>query len=351
MASFGDRLVRLGGEILENFFVTRASAISSTVLVTGATGFVGGALVRALLCEGFKIRCPTRTPKLGMPEGVDQVTGCDLCNDDNWGQVLIGVDFVVHCAAQVHVMNNHSLDPMEEYSRVNVEGTLRVARLAAKAGVKRFLFLSSIKVLGESTAAGAPFREEDEPAPKEAYGRSKLEAEKALFELSSETGMDVVVVRCPLVYGPGVGGNFRALMRLSDSAMPLPFGNIRNLRSMVFIGNLVDFLSHVLKTPIASNQVFLISDGEDISTPHLIRAIREVLGRPYMLWSFPYSWIRVLARIAGKEAVFSRLFDSLQVDSNKSQRLLKWSPPYPLSEGLAATVRAYKGQKSTAGWV
>lgn len=285
------------------------------------------------------MRAAVRRAGSGEFQGVEVVSGCDLETDDRWPTALESVGCVVHCAARVHVMSESAADPLAAFRQANVEGTLRVARAAVNAGVRRFVFLSTVKVMGESTTGHRPFSEADEPAPEDAYGQSKREAEQALRALAAKTGLEVVVVRCPLVYGPGVAGNFRNLIRLADSSWPLPLGGIRNARSMVFVGNLVDFVIHVSTAEVAAGQTFLVSDGSDLSTSQLVGMIREELDRPVRLFPAPWVLLGTLARLAGKEPVVSRLTGSLQVDITRARQLLGWEPPYTVHQGIGETLR------------
>lgn len=320
--------------------VIGGQAISDKLLLTGANGFIGLHLSRELSRLGLLARAAVRNSQNSLPEHVEVLKGCTLESDENWASALTGVDCVLHCAARVHVMKETEPDPEQAFHRVNIEGTLRLARFAAEAGVRRFVFLSSVKVLGEGTMTKDPYTEETVPAPEEAYGRSKLAAEQGLIALSEESGMEVVIVRCPLVYGPGVGGNFHSLMKLVDSPWPLPFGHIDNARSLVFVGNLVDFLVHVIDAPKASGQTFLVSDGVDLSTTKLIELLRGAYGRPPRLFRFPWRWVMPIARLARREAALERLLGSLQLDIGKARDTLGWQPPFSVEQGIADTVKS-----------
>lgn len=311
------------------------------VLITGASGFVGGALLRRMVADGgYAVVAATRRERdFGPTVRAVRIDG--LSAETNWADALDQVSVVVHCAARVHVMNDQSEDPLAEFRRINVEGTRALAEQAAAAGVQRFVFVSSIKVNGESTRPDRPFTADDVPNPRDAYGVSKLEAEQVLQDIAARTGMAVTIVRPPLVYGPGVGGNFAQLLRLAGRGWPLPLGAIReNRRSMVYLENLVDLLVTCLEHPSARNRVFLVSDGEDVSTAGLLQALGNALGKPAHLLLVPGRWLAFGAAALGKGAVAQRLLGSLQVDIGQTRALLDWRPKYTLTEGLQYTVSA-----------
>lgn len=321
------------------------------ILLTGATGFVGRAMVTRLLADGRGVTAWVRQASAALPTSVTQLVGemSDLLADDAAGTrradlrtALSGADVVIHAAARAHVMQERTAEPLAEYRRVNVDGTLALARATAEAGVRRFVFVSSIKVNGEHTAPGQPFRADDAPAPGDAYGVSKWEAEQGLFQLSRETGMEVVVIRPPLVYGPGAKGNFAAMVRWVARRVPLPLGAVRhNRRSLVGLDNLVDLIVTCLDHPGAANQVFLAADGEDLSTADLLQRVGRAMGRPARLLPAPVWALQAAAALLGKRAVAERLLGSLQVDGSKARELLGWSPPCTVDEGLR---RAVTGQ-------
>lgn len=256
-----------------------------------------------------------------------------------------GLDVVVHLASRVHVMNDTESDPLEAFRRVNVGHTLQLARSAVAAGAKRFIFVSSVKVNGEQTAFGRPYSETDNPLPVDPYGISKMEAEDALRELAAQTGLEVVIVRPVLVYGPGVKANFANMMRWLKKGVPLPFGAISNQRSLVALDNLVSFILTCVSHPAAANQTFLISDGEDVSTTQLLIRLGEALGSPARLIPVP-EWLLVLgATLLGRKALSQRLCGSLQVDITKSRQLLGWASVVTLQEGLNATAQHYLSEQ------
>jgi nucleoside-diphosphate-sugar epimerase len=249
---------------------------------------------------------------------------------------------VVHAAARVHVMNEIASDALAEFRKVNVEGTLRLAKRAAESGVKRFIFISSIKVNGESTLPGKPFKADDTPAPVDPYGISKHEAEQALRQLARETGMEVVIIRPPLVYGPGVKANFLSMLRWLNKGIPLPLGAIRNQRSLVAIGNLVDLIITCIDHPAAANQTFLVSDGQDLSTTQLLRRLGNALGKKARLLPLPEWLLVAAAAVLRKQSVAQRICGSLQVDISKNRELLGWMPPINMDEAMRQTAGDYQ---------
>ncbi|EAR60515.1 UDP-glucose 4-epimerase family protein [Neptuniibacter caesariensis] len=301
------------------------------VLLTGATGFVGKGLLE-YLSQNHSVTVALRTAKTGFQCSTYSIGEMDGYAD--WSHALYGQQVVIHAAARAHIMKDECSDPLEEYRRVNVSGTINLAKQAASAGVKRFIYISSIKVNGESTISSAPFKADDIPAPEDAYGISKFEAENALFKLASQTGMEVVVIRPPLIYGPHVKGNLANIIGLIDRGVPLPLGQTNNLRSFVALDNLVDLVSTCLDHPEAANQVFLVSDGKDLSTTDLIKKLAIAKGRAIRLFSVPESVLVGLLTLLGRKVIAQRLFGSLQVDIAKTRELLDWEPTVSVDEGF-----------------
>lgn len=311
------------------------------VLVTGATGFAGTAFVTVLKRQGHDVVAATRSPVSATLEGVDYRAVGDIGDAPDWQSVLPGIEVVVHTAARVHVMEENSQDALQAFRQMNVSATLELARQAAEAGVRRFVFISSIKVNGEFTLPGRPFRADDKPAPIDPYGISKFEAEQGLLALSRQRAMDVVIIRPVLIYGPGVKANFLSMMNWLFRGIPLPLGAVENRRSLVALDNLNDLVVTCLDHPAAADQVFLVSDGEDVSTPELLRRVARALGRRARLVAIPEGWITRLARLLGREAVAQRLCGSLQVDIAKNAALLGWTPPVSMDEALDRTAADY----------
>lgn len=309
------------------------------VLVTGANGFVAAGLIPRLLRDDVAVRAAVRRVDASVAAGAERVVVGDLGPTTDWSTAVRDVDVVVHVAARVHIMHDTASDPLAEFRRVNVEGTIRLARTAAQAGVRRLVFLSSIKVNGEQTD-DRPFRASDTPAPTDPYGISKLEAERALLSLGQETGMEVVIIRPVLVYGPGVKANFAAMMRWVRRGVPLPLGAISNRRSLVARTNLVDLIAIATRHPAAANQVFLVSDGEDLSVSELLRRMARASGVRSRLIPVPQFLLALGARLVGRSDMAQRLFGSLQVDIQHTRETLGWSPVIGVDEALAETAGA-----------
>mgnify|MGYP001566702180 CR=1 FL=1 len=309
------------------------------VLVTGASGFIGCSLCAFLKEKGYFIRGAVRNNVRDV-SGVDEyIQVGDINKRTDWQQALTGVDTVVHLAARVHVMNDPVADPLKAFCKVNVLGTERLARMAANAGVKRFIFISSVKVNGEG--ALRPYTEKDIPAPQDSYGISKREAEDALACVTAETGLEVVILRLPLVYGPGVKANFKNLIKIAGAGLPLPFKGINNQRSFLYIGNLVDAITTCITHPLAAGETFMVSDGQDISTPELIKMIATAMKKKAVLFSLHSGILKALCKIVGKTEELEKLTGSLLVDSSKIRDLLGWKPPWTLEEGIREMVRGH----------
>ena len=303
------------------------------VLVTGANGFIGRALTETLAGRGLAVRAAVRSPA-ALPGEVRTVG--EIGPYTEWRRVLAHVDAVVHLAARVHVIRETAADPLAAYRAVNVAGTARLAHECAAARVPRLVFVSSIKVNGERTR-GWPFTETDPPAPEDPYGVTKLEAEEELRSIAAGTGLEIVVVRPCLVYGPGVGGNLARLMRAIERGVPLPIASVRNRRSLIGLANLCDLLARCATDPRAAGETLLAADGQDLSTPQLARALAEGIGRPARLLPVPPRLLELAARLAGAKAAYERLCGSLEVDGSKARRLLDWEPPVTPEDGLRET--------------
>jgi nucleoside-diphosphate-sugar epimerase len=314
----------------------QSSMSQQRVLITGASGFVGRALCSEVLASGVAVRGVTRAP-CNLPLGVDNVVVSSIDGSTDWLDVLADCEVVVHLAARVHMIQEATADPLVEFRRVNVQGTLNLAWHAAKKGVRRFVFVSSIGVNGAETF-DEPFSVQDVAAPHSPYAVSKYEAELGLEALAAETCMEVVIIRPPLVYGRNAPANFGSLMRWLRRGVPLPLGAIQNQRSLVALDNLVDLMVTCLTHPAAANQTFLVSDGEDVSTTELLRRMGQAMGKPARLMPVPASWLKLAATMVGKPNVAQRLCGSLQVDIEKTRRLLDWTPPISLDEGLRRAV-------------
>ena len=342
------------------------------LLVTGATGFVGRRLCAESIERGWQVKAALRTPNLSERE-FESVDVGHLDGQTNWAEALRAVDVVIHLAARVHVMHDDAANPLDEFRKVNVAGTEHLARSAAANGIKRLVYVSSIKVNGESTlspssydgtachsakpprdeapVAGYPagerggqniFSESDIPSPQDPYGVSKWEAEQVLHRIAAETGLEIVIVRPPLVYGPKVKGNFVQMLKVLSMGIPLPLASVHNLRSLIYVENMVDALLACAKHPAAAGKTYLVSDGEDVSTPDLLRRLGNATGRPARLFRCPPALLKLAGRLTGKADQVERLLGSLQVDSGRIRRELNWAPPYTLQQGLQATAEWYR---------
>jgi nucleoside-diphosphate-sugar epimerase len=312
-----------------------------TVLITGGSGFIAGAVLTRLLKDGWSTRVSLRESASEFPSHVRIHGGLRLESPAGWDAAVRGCDAVVHTAARVHVMSDTAANPLDEYRRVNVTGSAEIARMAAAAGVRRFVFLSSIKVNGERTIPGQPFTASDPPRPEDPYGVSKLEAEELLRRLGQRTGMEIVIIRPVLVYGPGVKGNFRSMMRWLNRGVPLPLGAIDNRRSLVGVDNLADLIVTCLTNSAAANQTFLLSDGEDLSTPELLKRTALALGKSARLLPVPPGLLRRAALFTGKRAVVERLVGRLQVDITQARTQLNWTPPFTVDDQLSRTATEF----------
>ena len=346
------------------------------ILVTGANGFIGRALCKRLLADEYQVRGAVRgaAQMTALPSGVEGAMVGNIGPETDWSEALDGIDGIVHLAARVHVMRESAADPLAVFRQVNVVGTERLARQAAEAGVKRMVYLSSIKVNGERTdpqitqitrirkkgtevsrlRKATPcqggqegelkefFSEKDVPEPQDPYAVSKWEAEQLLAEISSATGMETVIIRPPLVYGPNVRANFLRLLRWVNKGIPLPLGMVNNRRSLVSLDNLVDFLITCIEHPTAAGETFLVSDGEDLSTPALIRRIALSMNIPARLIPVPVCLLCLGGSLLGKKSEVDRLCRSLQVDISKAKSVLGWKPPLSVDEGLAKTADWYQ---------
>ena len=310
----------------------------NTILVTGASGVVGASLVERLAGQ-YAVKAAARIPLTTHVEGVRAVVMSDLSANQNWTEALTDVDAIVHCAARVHVMQEAAENPLEAFRLANVQGTLNLAEQAARAGVRRFVFVSSVKVNGDSTLPGEMFSADQVPAPMDPYGISKMEAETGLLELARAADMEVTIVRPPLVYGPGVKANFVSMMRWVHRGVPLPFGAIQNQRSLIGIQNLTDLLTRCIAHPAAANQIFLASDGVDVSTTQLLQAVAKAMGRrSARLIPIPAAVLVHCATLARMPDIAQRLCASLQVDIAKTRTLLGWMPLHTLDHELKRTV-------------
>ncbi len=321
-----------------------------SALITGATGFIGQAACKQLLSSGWAVKGTVRSSSqnvANLPDGVIPCSVNTLGPGTDWRVALSGIDVIVHLAARVHIMKETAENSLMEFRQVNTHATERLARMAAQTGVRRLVFLSTIKVNGENTGNQA-FTEADTPNPQDDYALSKWEAEQALKRVAVETGLDVVILRAPLVYGPGVKGNFMRLLQAVQRGIPLPLASIRNRRSLTFLGNLVEAIITCMTHPQAKGKTYLVCDDEHISTAELISRIAHALGKPARLWPFPVDLLRLAAKLAGKSSEADKLLSSLLVDSSKIRSELGWKPSSSLDQGLAETARWYLQTRATS---
>lgn len=307
------------------------------ILLTGGSGFLGRCLLNELeKNQNYFFHLALRENKLKPSTNSQIFPYHDLNENQDWSEALNGCEVVVHLAARVHIMKENSLDPLAEFRKTNVEGTLNLARQAAKMGIKRFIFLSSIKVNGEFTSPNQSFKADDTPKPEDAYGISKYEAEQALLQLAKTMEMDIVIIRAPLIYGPQVKGNLASLINLIKRGLPLPlpFKSINNKRSFVSVDNLINIIETCFYHPKAKNQIFLVSDGHDLSTQDLLKIIAENLNKKVFLFSFSPSILFIIALLFNKKHIYQRLCGSLQIDINKTCDLLEWQPPFTVYESF-----------------
>ena len=312
------------------------------VLITGSDGFVGKALCAEMVSRGWKVHASVRSEKKikSLPKEIKVIETGSIDADTDWGKALADVESVIHLAGRVHVTDDSSSDPISKYRTVNTAGTGKLARSAASSGVRRFVFMSTVKVNGEGRAE--PYTEEDIPGPVDPYGISKWEAEEKLKGISRETGMETVIIRAPLIYGPGVKANFLKLMKAVDRGIPMPLAGINNRRSMIYLGNLVDVIIACMTHTEAGQKTYLASDGNDISTPELIRQTAIALGKPARLFYMPLIMLRLAGVITGKSQEIERLTGSLTVDSSLVKKKLNWTPPFTSAMGLENTAEWYK---------
>lgn len=311
------------------------------VLLTGASGFIGRSILDRLLFQGVDVVSAIRNEKVYLPRKARKVIIPAFGGGVEWSNILHSCGTIIHSAARVHIMNDCAADPLAEFRKVNVEGTLHLARSAAYVGVKRFIFISSIKVNGEGTKLDRPYTAFDVPAPQDSYGISKMEAEHGLRDIAKTTGMEVVIIRPVLVYGPGVKANFRSMMNWLSKGVPLPLGAIHNKRSLVSLDNLVDLIVTCIDHPAAANETFLVSDGEDLSTTEMLRRMGQALGKSARLVPVPAGLLEAGAAMLGKRAVAQRLCGSLQVDIRHTRETLNWNPPVSVDDGFRAAASAF----------
>lgn len=317
--------------------------MNGSILVTGASGFVGRELCAELVRRRYSVRGAVRGDSVSASHTTVRIA--DIGPETGWTPALEGIEVVIHLAARVHVMHDVSGDPLAEFRKVNVAGTENLARQAAAAGARRLVYVSSIGVNGLQTVSGKPFFESDAPNPHNAYALSKLEAEQVLARISRETGLEIVIVRPPLVYGGNAPGNFAQMFNVLARGIPLPLAAVHNLRSLIYLGNLADALILCAVAPEASGRTYLVSDGEDISTPELLRRLGAATGAQARLFPCPAALLRLFGQLSGKPDQIDRLLGSLRINDEKIRRELGWVPPYTLEQGLRATAEWYRSRR------
>ena len=325
-----------------------SQSTKKTALVTGANGFIGQLLCKEMLRQGWQVRAAVRAP-CALSVAVETLSVGAIDGETNWADALREVDVVIHLAARVHVMEDTAADPLAEFLRVNTQGTANLARQAAAAGVRRFVYVSSIKVNGEQTSETQPFVESDQPDPQDPYAVSKWHAEQALHDVAQQTGLEVVIVRPPLVYGPGVKGNFVSLMAAVDKGIPLPLAGVHNKRSLIYLGNLVDVLIACARHPAAAGKTYLVRDGADVSIAELVRQIAAGLGKSSGLFPLPEMLLRGLGKLFGRPDSIERLLGSLCINDDLIRQELGWQPAFTLRQGLQATADWYKSRDYLSG--
>jgi nucleoside-diphosphate-sugar epimerase len=316
------------------------------ILVTGANGFVGSQLSETLAKSGHEVRNTARSLASNSSTTRELIT-CDLESVDNLDHLTTGCDAIVHLAGRAHVMSDNPATSESLYVSANVDVTRKLAQSAARTGVKRMILMSSVKVNGESTTINTPFTAQDIPNPQDPYGRSKTQAEQALWELTSTSGLEGVVIRPPLVYGPGVRANFASLIGIVGRGIPLPLGSIQNKRSFVSLDNLVDLISTTVQSPNAAGNTFLVSDGHDLSTPELVRSLASALDQSPKLFPFPSALLKLAATASGKRGAYDRLCGSLTVDIALTKQKLSWTPPFTVQDSMQRTVDAFIQSKES----
>ena len=311
----------------------------SKILITGGTGFVGKALCENLQSKNYLVHITSRTNIFPLSKRVISFNTGEINHKTKWNNSLKEVDCIIHCAARTHIMTELDKNSLESYRKVNVEGTINLAKQAAANGVRRILFLSSVKVNGENTIGFSSFKNNDTPKPVDAYGISKWEAEKGLLEVSRRTGIEIVIIRSPLVYGYGAKGNLKRLIKLINYDIPLPFSLIKNQRSMISIDNLVDILVNCINNQNATGKTFLVSDDKDVTTPELIYYIASAMGKKAHLFPTPISLLKFVGAITGKKKEIDRLTGSLKLDINYTKKTLNWKPPVNVFEGIKRMIK------------